>query len=249
MSNTRPWSRQPRKRGNRMRCAEELIGRNSVMPWTMARTTACSGVNDPSPPPRPAWAVRRRILPAAARSQHDRCRPAPILGPNRALNAPPAIPWADVSHTGVPREKSPGVAVFGVTRHAKLSPDTVPRRGGAPPAGSTRATDRVVPGSALGPLPARRLARSHRADAPGGLHLLAARELRAVLDRARAMDLDRQIDPRIPAPARARSGPRGLLPPHRRHLGSRQPLLRLPGLRAGRRDGALAGGRHALDRA
>src|SRR5688572_18760540 len=67
MSNTRPWSRQPRKRGNRMRCAEELIGRNSVMPWTMARTTACSGVNDPSPPPRPAWAVRRRILPAAER--------------------------------------------------------------------------------------------------------------------------------------------------------------------------------------
>src|SRR5947209_9876918 len=39
-----PWSCQPRKKGTRIRCPEELTGRNSVIPCTMERTTAWTGV-------------------------------------------------------------------------------------------------------------------------------------------------------------------------------------------------------------
>src|SRR6187399_2830652 len=38
MSNSRPWSGQPNSHGVRARWAELEMGRNSVIPWRMART-------------------------------------------------------------------------------------------------------------------------------------------------------------------------------------------------------------------
>jgi hypothetical protein len=37
-----PWSAQPVKIGTRMRCPDDDIGKNSVMPWMMASTRICS---------------------------------------------------------------------------------------------------------------------------------------------------------------------------------------------------------------
>ena len=39
-SNAAPGSGQPSSAGTMRRCAVELMGRNSVMPWTSPRTTA-----------------------------------------------------------------------------------------------------------------------------------------------------------------------------------------------------------------
>ena len=44
MSNSSPWSLQPRRRGSRIRCPDEETGRNSVTAWTSARTAASNGV-------------------------------------------------------------------------------------------------------------------------------------------------------------------------------------------------------------
>ena len=49
---SRPWSCHPVSWGMRMRCPDELIGRNSVIPWISAITASCMSVIR-APDPRP----------------------------------------------------------------------------------------------------------------------------------------------------------------------------------------------------
>ena len=87
-SKARPWSGQPSRAGTRMRCAELEIGRNSVSPWTRARTMAWVGSMTAAAAGSPAVRADRRG--GARRTRRGR-RPPPSPGRGRA-RAPGSVP-------------------------------------------------------------------------------------------------------------------------------------------------------------